>query len=210
MPDYAAIITVTTTPVALPSYAHIAELRLSVRPMGYGPKSILTRRHKQTPKRSEAWQGSIVLAPMLPADARTLAAFLHSLDGPVTPFSFSLKGGFARPATAAVLTCPSCVEGSTTIGLVCVAGQTYVEAGTMINVYFDDTKWQLLEVTEGVVVGTSSTPVPVAPRVRVGGISPFVESLNPVARVRLTEELQPDFRVAIGRGYATLSVIEAI
>lgn len=199
------------TVAALPSTAHIQELRFKIMPRPYGPESILTRSRKQTARRSERWAGSILFAPMSLTDARTLTAFFHSLDGPVTPFSFPLKSAFARFAySGATLTCPNTVAGSRQLALNCSSGPVELQPGTLLNVYYSDSQWQLVEVTRRAIVNAESNTAYVAPRLRFTGSTPTLETANPVARVRLAEEITSDFTMALTNGHGSIKIIEAV
>lgn len=190
----------------LPPFVKIKEYRLGIRlARENDPTRPLTRSRPYSVALAERWEGELLFAPLLAADAKRLLAALERLDGKVSPFALTLKGGVVGQASTstAVLTAAPAL-GTDTLPL-SVSGAE-LEPGTLVTVGdLNSGPFQLFEVLE-----TTSAGVTVAPRVRAS-----FSSSSPVAVGTVTAKFQrasdaADVADYIGHSLISLSIVEAL
>ena len=193
----------------LPSFAKPIEIRLTIQnSISEGHRSEVNRGGYFPPNLREMWTLGLALAPMSPANAEALAAFIERLDGKVEAFKIQMLAGIYGASVAGLTLNAATTRGAETISLVVPTGG--VDRGTLFSLGDIDTaEFQLFEVVAGAAAGVQN--VRVAPRVRYAfGSGATIAASSPFARFRLADDGQGRPRVDVSKGVATLQLVEAV
>lgn len=197
---------------ALPSYANIRELRLSVVTRDNEAKRALTRKQPFALQVREMWQGQVLFRNMSPPQVHELLATFEGLKGRVEPFKLELKAGkFSRtcPVSSGTLAAVP-VRGQNFLTLNLGAGGGTIRRGTLIGLGdIEAGPYQLFEVTADAAISTA-TNVEIAPRVRYGFAGSTPATVGTVFALLKMASDTITAQVDLTSGAVTANVVESL
>ena len=197
---------------AFPSFAHIAELRMTVEYGSYGKRGELSRAARYGAQRRELWRGEMLIASVTPVNAAAFTAFLHGLEGATRPFKIELKQGFAASTYVApgAITVSAAVPGSDVLALSAVGSST-LPCGALLAIGdIETTQYQVVEVAE-TVTASGTFSVRVSPRIRYAFTAgTVVTTQNVFGKFRVADETPNTFSRVITSGGGVVKFLEAV
>lgn len=196
----------------LPTFAHIAELQLSIALVERSVRrpSLKTRGPQAT--LTEMWRGQIAFADVSAANARVFASWAEWQDGRVQAFGVTLRQGFATHANnfAGTITVAA-LPGDSFVYLASSAGSQSLLSGTLLAIGAPGAAgYQVVELLDDATLNSAASLVPIAPRIRKQTPAGTAVAGGDVqAALRFTGDM-PGVTQALFRGVTSFDVIEAV
>lgn len=196
--------------VALPSYAHVRELRLAIRAPTDEIRRPLTLRARYSTPFREMWMGTVLFAAATIRNTRAIAAWVEALDGRMSPFRLPFPAGVFSQACPIVATLASSPEFGADELLLDCATPGMLRAGTLLTLGdIESDEFQLFEILQDTTAG-NDVAVPIAPRVRREFTINSAVALGAVTGKFKCQDDKVDASLMISHGLVTLPVIEAL